>query len=256
MQARKLGLGVVAAAAFVLGPACADEVKLLAARVLRPVLTEVTPQFEKATGHTLDIVYDTAGAITGRIERGEPADVAIVQMPSLAKLGAKGKADASTITPVAVSAVSVGILKGEAKPDISSVDAFTRALLQAKSVAYPDAGIGNASGIHFLGVMKRLGIEEQMRPRLIAWTMPFPEFARTSDAQLAITQSMDILVSPRYELLGPLPATLQDIEGFTWGAVVAANCAHPAAARSLIEFLHSAVAAAIIRKRGMEPAAH
>jgi len=103
--------------------------------------------------------------------------------------------------------------------------------------------------------MKRLGIDEKIRPKLVVWKTPFPEFARTSEAQLAITQSMDILVSPRYELVGPLPAALQDFEAFTWGAGVSASARHPVAARALIDFLVTPFAAAVIRKRGMEPGA-
>jgi molybdate transport system substrate-binding protein len=233
----------------------ADEVKLLAARVLRPVLAEIAPEFERSTGHTVDISYEPAGAITDRIDRGEPADAAIIQMPSLVTLGVRGRIDSRTVRPIAVSGVSVGILKGEAKPDIGSVDAFTRTLLNARSVAYPDPVIANASGIHFVAVMKRLGIDEKLRPKLVVWKAPFPEFARTSEAQLAITQAMDILISPRYELVGPLPAALQDFEAFTWAAGVGSSARHPIAARALIDFLTTPFAAAIIRKRGMEPAA-
>jgi len=116
-------------------PVYADEVKVLAARVLKPVLTEIAPEYERSTGHTVDISYEPAGAVTERIDRGESADVAIVQMPSLVALGVRGKIDPPTVRPIARSGVSVGILKGEMKPDISSVDAFTRALLGARSIA-------------------------------------------------------------------------------------------------------------------------
>ncbi len=156
--------------------------------------------------------------------------------------------------PIAFSAVSVGLLKGEPKPVIGTVEEFKRTLLAAKSVAYPDPDIGNVSGILFVAVMKRLGVEEALRSKLIVWKMPFVEFSRTSDAQLAITQAPDILVSPRYELLGPLPDALQDFEGFTWAAALGATARNPAAARDFIAFLRSPFAAEVIQRRGMRPA--
>src|SRR5262245_26445708 len=232
----------------------ADEIKVLAARVLRPVLTEIGPAFQKVGDHTLDIIYEPAGAVTNRVDRGEATDVVIVQKPSLLALAATGRISLESVKPIALSGVSIGVLKGEPKPEIGSIEEFTKALLDAKSVAYPDPDIGNASGIHFVSVIKRLGIEDRIRQKVIVWKEPFPDFARTSNAQLAITQAMDILSAPRYELLGPLPAALQDFEAFTWAAGVSATARNPAGARAFIQFLVSPLAAAVIRKRGMEPA--
>ena len=68
-------------------------------------------------------------------------------------------------------------------------------------------------------------------------------------------QPTDILATPHYELVGWLPEELQDRERFTWAMGVAAGATDPNAAKALIQFLSSPAAAAVIRKRGMEPAA-
>ena len=110
---------------------------------------------------------------------------------------------AATLGSAAVRALA----HAQAPPQQISPVPTPRDWSRLEPIAYPDPDIGNASGIHFVGVMKRLGIDEKIRPKLVVWKTPFPEFARTSEAQLAITQAMDILVSPRYELKPEYPST-------------------------------------------------
>src|SRR5258708_4088165 len=131
-------------------PVRADEIKVIAARVLLPMTTEIARSFEKTSGHTVTFVYDPAGAVARRSAEGETLDVALNQKPSLEKLAAEGKLAAGSVRPIAFSAVSVGLLKGEPKPVIGTVEEFKRTLLAAKSVAYPDPDIGNVSGILFV----------------------------------------------------------------------------------------------------------
>jgi molybdate transport system substrate-binding protein len=72
-------------------PADAAEVRLLSAAVMKPVLSELAGQFERTTGHTLTITYESAGVVRDRVQRGEPADVAILQRPAAEALVQQGK---------------------------------------------------------------------------------------------------------------------------------------------------------------------
>jgi len=65
------------------GTARAGEVKLLSALVMKPALAELAASFELTSGHKPAITYDSAGAVTKRIQFGEAADVAIIQRPCL-----------------------------------------------------------------------------------------------------------------------------------------------------------------------------
>src|SRR2546428_11771065 len=85
------------------------------------------------------------------------ADVAIIQKPAVAALAQQGKILAGPAVTLARSGVGVAVPAGRPRPDISSVEALKRSLLAATSVAYPDPKLGHASGIHFHGVMDRLG---------------------------------------------------------------------------------------------------
>lgn len=237
------------------GAARTAEVRLLSALVMKPALTELAGAFERTTGHELTISYDSAGAVTSRIEGGEIADIAINQKTSLKALARRGRIVARSVVTLARSGVAVGVPAGRARPDIRSVHALKRSLLAAKSVAYPDASLGHASGIHFRGVMGRLGITEQVdaKAKLIPWTVA--EFAIRDSADIIICQPMELLAAPCYEIVGWLPEKLQNRERFTWAAGMLATATSAAAGRALIQYLSSPVAAVIIKEKGMEPAA-
>ena len=246
---------VAMAAALAASAADADEVKLLSAFVLKPAITDLAPEFERVSGHTLAITYESAGVVRDRIQNGEAADVAIIQKPVVDALAQQGKILAGSVVTLARSGVGVAVPAGRPKPDISSVEALKRSLLAANSIAYPDPSLGHASGIYFRGVMDRLGIAKDVDGRAKLMKASVAEFAAHDSADIVISQPMEILATPGYELVGWLPEELQDRGRFTWAAGVTAKSTSPGAARALIQFLSSPAAAAIIRKRGMEPGA-
>ena len=233
----------------------AAEVRLLSAEVLRHAINELIGDFERTTGHKLTITYDSAVAIRNQIQGGEAADATINQIPVMEALAEQGKIARGTIVPLARSGIAVAVPKGTIKPDISSVDALKRSLLAAKSIAYPDPARGAASGIHFRGVIERLGIAHEVNAKAKLIKPPLAGFVAENEAEIVVTQPMEILAVPSLDLVGWLPDQLQDYAAFTWAAGVTANAKEPDAAKALIQFLSSPAAAAVIKKRGMEPAA-
>jgi molybdate transport system substrate-binding protein len=244
-----VAIAVVSAASV----ADAAEVTLLSAEVMKPALAELGAEFERMTGHKLTISYDSAGAVRNRVQGGEIVDVAIIQKPAVEALSERGKIARGSIVTLARSGVAVAVRKGAPKPDISSVDALKRSLLAAKSVAYPDPTRGAASGVLFRGVIERLGIAQEVNAKAKFMKTTLPDFAAQDEAEIAITQPMEILAEPSYDLVGWLPEELQDREGFTWAAGAPTSSTSAETGRALIQFLSSPTAAAIIKKRGMEP---
>jgi molybdate transport system substrate-binding protein len=236
-----------------LGSAQAGEVKLLSALVMKPALTELTANFERSGGHKLTITYDSAGAVAKRIQSGETADAAIIQKPTVEAFVKEGKIVSGSNVILARSGVGAAVRRGTPKPDISSVEALKRTLLAAKSIAYPVPDAGHASGVHFLGVIERLGIAQQVNAKAKFMEGTVAEFAANDSADIVISQPMEILATPGYELVGWLPEELQDRERFTWAIGITANAKDPEAAKALIRFLSSPAAAAVIKAKGMEP---
>ena len=229
--------------------------RLLSALVMKPALDELAGGLERATGYKLALAYDSAGAIRKRVHDAEPADAALIQRSVLAALAEQGKIVRGSVVTLARSGIALAVRKGASKPGIDSAEALKRALLAAESVAYPDPALGHAGGEHFRVVLERLGIaaEVDLKAKLIKSTLP--EFAAEDEAALVVIQPMEILATPGYDLVGWLPAELQDGEKFTWAVGVTVNAQAPEAAKALIEFLSSPAAAAVIKRRGMEPVA-
>jgi len=245
----------LAVGAFLVGEASAAEVKVLTAAVMKPVLVELVGDFEQATGHKLAITYVPAGAAKSRIEAGESFDVAILQRPAAEDLARQGRLNPRGMTTFARSGLAVAIRKGMPKPDISTIEAFRQALLDAKSVSYPDPAEGHAAGAHFTKILDRLGIAAQVNAKAKLQKRAFSESPPGDHADLGIAQPTEIYITPAVELVDLIPEDLQDYSRFSWATGISSNTREPAAAAALIRFLTSSKAALVMKRKGMEPGA-
>src|SRR5215467_14319098 len=145
--------------------ASAVEVKILTAGAFKQVVLALVPDFEKQTGNKVVIDNDTDGGLKKRIEGGEAFDVAVITPAVIDELAGAGKVAAGSRVNIASVGVGVVVKEGAPKPDVSTVDAFKKALLDAKSVAYIDPASGGSSGIYVGKLLQRLGIAEQVKPK-------------------------------------------------------------------------------------------
>ena len=252
LSAARIAVLIFFAAAEV---AWAAEIKVLSADVFTGVLDELAGGFERTSGHRLTIVFGTAGSIRNRIQAGEPGDVIILPRPMLDDFLQQGKIAAGTIVNLGRSAVGVAVRKGAPEPDISSVEAFKRSLLAAKSISYPDPAKGGATGVLLTRVLERLGMTEDVK---VKTKFPPPgqfasEVVARGQAEIAISQPMEVLAQPGIELVGLLPPELQDPPNFTFSMSITTAAKEPGAARALIQFLSAPAAAAVLKAKGMEP---
>jgi molybdate transport system substrate-binding protein len=235
--------------------AAAAEIKVLSAVLMKPALEDLGPAFERATGNRLIMTFGTASVIKERIQKDEIADLTILPIPSIEDLQKQGKARADTVT-VGRSLVAMSVRVGAPRPEIATVALLKQALLAAKSIVYSDPAGGAISGVHFAKVLRRLGIAEEMKSKTKLTTVPGPgaaELVARGDAELGISQPMEILSVPGAELLGPLPAELQNTRDFVYQATLLPSAKEPAAARAFIQFLLSSEAATVMKKKGLEP---
>lgn len=237
------GIGLIIL--FALDPAAgAAEVKVIGANPVKAVVQELGSQFERENGHKL--VTKFLG-VSG-VDAGEPFDVAILPTPGIERLIKEGKIIAATRADVAYGGVGVGVRAGAPKPDISSVEAFKRALLNAKSIAHSPAG---ASGVHFKGLLERFGIVEEMKSKLKPLSGDaLVQAVPSGEAEMIVATISDIIAGAT-ALVGPLPSELQFYNRFAAG--VAANAKEAEAAKALIKFLTAPAAVPVIKAKGMEP---
>jgi len=253
---RRHVLGVLAVAALFIASflpqgsiASAAEVKVLSAPAMRGAMNELGLPFERATGHKLVIQYGLAPWFRQRIDAGETFDVAIFTPAVIDDLTKQGKIAVGTRANIARSGLGVAVRTGAPKPDISSIDAFKRMLLNAKSVAYTGEG---TSGTYFLGLLERLGIAAEMKAKLKPMAAgAVGQSVVTGEAEISVIPIPSILVVPGAELVGPLPSELQTYIEFI--AVVRMGAKETEAASALLKFLTTPEAAAVLKAKGMEP---
>jgi molybdate transport system substrate-binding protein len=216
--------------------------------------TELVPQYERASGnHVITArgpsMGETPEAIPNRLERGEPADVLIMVDDALEGLMAKGVAVPGSRVDLAKSSIAMAVKFGAPKPDIGSVDAFRKALINAKSIAYSDS----ASGVYLEKVLfPKIDIEGkiQSHSRMIP-AEPVGQVVARGEAELGFQQKSELQPVKGIEIVGLIPAELQKVTVFVAG--VGAKSTQPNAARDFIKFLTSRDAAAAIYKSGMDP---
>jgi len=216
----------------------------------RTVMAELAPRFERATGHKLVASYDPGQIMMRRIDAGETADVVILGGSALADLAQKGRIVSGSERPHSSCGIGVAVAAGLPRPDIGSVDAFKRALLAAQSIAYTIEG---ASGIHFSGLIERLGIAAAVQAKAVRQPGGLVgELVAVGKATLAIQQIPELMAVPGIQYVGPLPPELQKITASTAGLL--AGSKEPAAARAFLDFLFSPESRQDLKAKGHEPA--
>ena len=235
------------------GPLEAAEVKLLAALGVKEAVEDLGPKFERATGHKLTIVFGNLGAIVKRIQDGESADVVVIPRQGIEGFVKDGRAHASDVAAFARGGLGVAVRKSAAVPDISTPEAFKRALLSAKSITYLDPAGGGVSGTHFVKVLDRLGIAAEMKPKTVLHRNSTEAVALivNGDAEIGVNLIQELLPKAGIHLVGPLPGDLQ--HSIAYFAAIMAGAKDAAASKALVDFLRTPDAAATIKSKGMEP---
>jgi molybdate transport system substrate-binding protein len=234
------------------GRGYADDVRVMTSGAFTAALVELAPAFERATGHRIVVGATTSSgpdSIQNRLQRGEPVDVIIMADTALAGFIKNGTLVAASRVDLVRSAIGMAVRAGAPRPDVSSVDAFKRALLQAKSIAYS----ASVSGVYLsTELFQRLGIADEVLPksRRIEGERVGTVVAR-GDAEVGFQQVSELLPVPGIELIGPLPPEVQRLTVFS--AAIATSASAPDAARALLAFFMSPEAAPIIRRTGLEP---
>jgi molybdate transport system substrate-binding protein len=246
--------GLVVALAACLGisvtAANAEEVKVLTAGAMKQVILAVGDEFQQDSKATLRIDNDTVGALVKRIEGGAPFDVAVLTPAAIGELSKAGKIGQGS--ELARVGIGVMVKAGAPRPHIGTLDAFKKALLDARSIAYIDPASGGSSGIYLARLFDRLGIADALKPKtklkqggLVA------DLIASGEAELGLHQMSEMVSVPGITVVGPLPAEIQNYT--TYAAGVGTTAQSPAAAAALVAWLRRPAMAPVLQARGMVP---
>lgn len=230
----------------------AAELKLLASTAVKTVLDEVIPQFERTSGDKVAVAIASSAAIMGRLKAGETPDMVILTKEGVDELIKLGSVTAASRAEIASAGLGIAVKRGAPKPDISTVDALKRTLLESKSVAYTATG---ASGQYFAKLLERLGIADAMKPKSNVLNSGLAgEVVARGESELGVQMISEILAVPAAELVGPLPPEVQSTMVFTAGTL--SGSTRSTEVKSLVKFLGTPAVGAVFKAKGLDPATH
>jgi molybdate transport system substrate-binding protein len=225
------------------------ELKVIAGGSMTGPLKVIAPQFERETGHKVTIHFDSTPNLIKQATSGEPLDLAVVPVDVYKDAAARARFAAEPTIDIARVGYGVIVRAGATKPDISTPDALKKALLDAPSIAYVPS---SAAGAYVSKVFDRLGIADAVKAKIKPQQLPdqiAPAVAK-GEADLGVFL-INTLIAPGVDLVGPLPAELQ--QELVFSAAVAADSKQPEAAKAFVDYLTSPAATAIIKAKGMTP---
>ena len=246
----------VAAAALLVSAtaASAQEVRVMTSGGLAAPYLDLIPAIERATSNKVVTVVSSTGvgaeSIPNRLKRGEAADVVMLPDAALNELIKAGLIVSESRVALARSGIGMAVRAGAPKPDITSVDALRRALLQAKSIAYS----AQVSGLYLSNeLFPRLGIADQLKPKsILVERERVGAVVARGDAEIGFQQVSELLPIRGVDYVGPLPAEVQRVTLFAAG--VASHAKNPTGARALIAFLQTPAALEMLVKYHLDPA--
>ncbi len=236
--------------------ALAADIQVITSGAFSAALAQLVPAYERQSTNKVIVSHGASmgtapDAIPTRLARGEKFDVLILARPSLDGFADQGKVDPATRVDLAASTIGVAVRKGAPKPDISTVDALRKTLLQAKSIAYS----ASASGTYLsTELFPKLGIAEQLKNTAKKiYSERVGTVVARGDAELGFQQVSELLPIEGIDFLGEIPPEVQQTVFFSAG--ITRDVQNLEAAKDLIRFLTSAQAAPIIKKTGLNPVA-
>ena len=244
---------IAATSILIAAPASAADLKVISAGAVRTLISGMIDDYKKKTGDTFDFTVGPTGFLRDTIASGKPADLLITSAPLMAEIEKTGK-----LTPgsrVDLGRVGLGVVtrEGAAVPDVSTVEAFKQALLNAKSVAHTSPALGGTSSTHLLAWLKKEGIADVIAKKAVHGDggIEVSRFVAEGKAEIGVTLISEILPVKGARFAAPLPGTLQ--LWTVYAAAIPSSSKEPAAARAFVAALTSPEMAPRWTAGGFEP---
>lgn len=239
----------------ILGVAQPPEIRVITGGSMKETLPMISKEWVRVHGSKIDMSLSPPGEVSGRILNGEKLDLVIIAEKTVIDLIKKGKVDPASKLNIYRVGTGIAIRAGAAKPDIHTPQALKHALLAAKSIVYSEPSTGAVSGVLFEKIIRRLGIEKEIKAKAIINSTPATvhnaEIVARGEAELGIQLTSEILAVPGVELLEPIPAELQ--EATTVAAAILSDSKNSKEAAEFLKFLKSPSVATQLKAAGMEP---
>lgn len=226
-----------------------SEIHVMATAAFKAAYLELTPMFERISGHNARTSWASTQDIIQRVKSGEATDLIVMAANAIDELMVAGKLIKGSRIDIATSWVALAVRQGARKPDIRSADAFKHAMLAASSIA---CSYG-PSGVYLVGLFERMGIARELQYRVKQIKgEPVGAVVARGEAEIGFQQMSELMPVPGIDIVGELPKEIEQITAFSTGVHVNTKVAD--AADALVKFFKAPAAHPIIRAKGMAPA--
>jgi molybdate transport system substrate-binding protein len=236
----------------------AADLKVFVGGAMTETVEKIGGNFAKASGNKVDYVSDTTGALQKRLAGGEKADILVVTAAGLDALEKESRIAPGTRTQLVRALIGVAMRPNGAAPDLSSPDAFKASLQKARSISYVNPMAGGTSGTYFEGLMKRMGIYDEMKSKIVYRNQgsEVADAVAKGDAEIGVSFIAELAPNKGVKVAGPLPEGIQSPTDYV--AALTTVSANPDAARGFIQAMTSPAGAAIFKAAGLTvlPASH
>ena len=188
-------------------PVNGENLKIYAAAAVKTSLTDIAAEYERTTGNTVSVVFDSAGA-TQRNFLADPEAVLLITTPvRIEEAESAGGLQDGTSIALGTTVAGVAVPPGSTKPDISNAEMLRAALLAARRIAFSDPSRGATVGNHFMTVIESLGVKDEVlaKATLAPNGIETMRLVLEEGVDIGITQSVEILQANRDALAGPFP---------------------------------------------------
>ncbi len=229
------------------------ELKIFTGGAMTVPVHEVGAAFQRLTSVKLVYTTDTTGALTKKLASGEKADVIVVTGAAIDAMEKAGQVVKGSKVELARGMIGVGVRAGAPSPNLSTTETFKAALLKAKTVSYVNPAAGGTSGTYFEGLLKKLGIAEQMKSKTVYRKQgsEVADAVAKGEAEIGITFTSELAPNKGVKVAGLLPAAIQSPT--IYAAALVARAANEPAARAYLQALEGTEARAAVRRAGLEP---
>ncbi len=232
----------------------AVEIRVITSGAFTEAYKKLIPEFEKQTGHKVissfgASVGNAPDAIPTRLARGEKFDLVILSDGGLEALVKSGYVIKGSRVDLVRSQIGAAVRKGTPKPDISTVEALKKTLLDAKSIAYS----ASASGVYLsTELFPKLGIADQIKDKATKiMSERVGAVVARGDAEIGFQQVSELIYFKELDFIGTLPDSVQQTIFFSAGLIEGST--EQATAKQLVRFFQSPEVAETIRKTGVDP---
>ena len=184
-----------------------ETVKIYAAAAVKTALTDIAAEYETATGNTIDVVFDTAGASEQNFRTDRRTALLITTPARIQRAQSEGALASGMSVVLGITVAGIAVPPGSPKPDISSAENLRAALLAAERIAFSDPSRGATVGNHFMGVIEALGVKAEVlaKATLARNGVETMRLVLEEGVDIGITQTAEILQASRNALAGPFP---------------------------------------------------